>query len=520
MTWLTAAQALKALGVRPQTLYANVSRKRIRAKADPRDPRRSLYHEGDVRRLARKRAGPRRVEEVAAGAIEWGDPILPSALSTVAAGRLWYRGQDAVALAESSTLEDIASLLWAADKANERGGSSGGDSGRRGDSGFGAERVAGAGEGIGGPSGLRAEGTSDGIGATSGLRAEGSGNGLGATLRRSAAGAGDSVGAASGRRAAGTGDGDGAGAASGRRAAGAGDGDGVGAASGLRAAGAGDSVRASSGRAAAGAGARVAAGATRDVPLERAFLALARRAAEDPPTHGRSFSVLQEEAVGVLVTLADAMLGSDSLGAVVAGAPALHQRLADAWNRKEATDTLRRALVLLADHELNASTFAARVAVSTGASLAAGVLAGLATLTGPLHGGASAGVRELMERAQSQGAEAAVRGRLAEGRAMAGFGHPLYPAGDPRATALLRQLALPPEYATVRDTVEVLVGERPNIDFALAALTSVYALPSEAPIVLFAMARSVGWLAHELEQVGTGRLIRPRARYTGPPPAP
>lgn len=223
------------------------------------------------------------------------------------------------------------------------------------------------------------------------------------------------------------------------------------------------------------------------------------------------------------MTLADAMVGSESPvgGAAVSGnSLLLHQRLAEAWNRKEANDILRRALVLLADHELNASTFAARVAVSTGASLAAGVLAGLATLTGPLHGGASAGVRELMERAHSQGAEAAVRERLAQGRPMAGFGHPLYPAGDPRATALLGQLALPSEYATVRDTVEVLVGERPNIDFALAAVTRVHDLPREAPFVLFAIARSVGWLAHELEQVGTGQLIRPRARYTGPPPAP
>src|SRR5690348_15694372 len=98
MGWLTAAQALDALGVRPQSLYASVSRKRIRAKPDPNDPRRSLYHEADVRRLARKRGGPRKVEEVAAGAIEWGEPVLPSAVSTVANGRLWYRGEDAVAL--------------------------------------------------------------------------------------------------------------------------------------------------------------------------------------------------------------------------------------------------------------------------------------------------------------------------------------------------------------------------------------------------------------------------------------
>jgi citrate synthase len=186
-----------------------------------------------------------------------------------------------------------------------------------------------------------------------------------------------------------------------------------------------------------------------------------------------------------------------------------------AWHRKEASKLLQRTLVLLADHELNASTFAARVAVSTGASLAAGVLAGLCTLTGPLHGGAAAGVWELVEAAQSQGAEQAVRERLAQGRPMAGFGHPLYPAGDPRAASLLRHLDLPAEYTAVREAVEQWVGERPNIDFALAAMTRTQRLPQEAPLILFALARSVGWLAHELEQVATGHLIRPRARYVG-----
>jgi citrate synthase len=380
--WMTATQALRTLGVRPQTLYANVSRKRIRAKANPEDPRRSLYHEGDVRRLARKRAGARKAEEVAAAAIEWGDPVLASAVSTVAGGRLWYRGEDAVLLAESKSLEAVAGLLW----------------------------------GLSDPP-------------------------LPAPISAAAA--------APQRHPSGE--------------------------------------------------------------LSRAFLELARRVGEDPPAHGRTLVVLQAEAADVLATLADAMLaGSD--------ASPLHQRLAQAWGRPDASDLLRRALVLLADHELNASTFAARVTVSTGASLAAGVLGGLATLTGPLHGGAAAGVRELMDAAASQGADAAVRDRLAQGRPMAGFGHPLYPVGDPRAAALLQQLEVPPELAQVRDVVEELVGEHPNIDFALAAMTQAYRLPKQAPLVLFALARSVGWLAHALEQVTTGRLIRPRARYVGPPP--
>ncbi len=389
MSWMTATQALRALGVRQQTLYANVSRQRIRAKADPKDPRRSLYHEGDVQRLARKRAGARKVEDVAAAAIEWGDPVLSSAVSTVAEGRLWYRGEDAVLLAESHTLEDIARLLWGVVRAD-------------------------------------APGQQTNSAPTRGPK------------RRS-----------------------------------------------------GEQRRAGE--------------------LSNVFLELARRASEDPPSHGRTLPVLQVEAAEVLSTVADSMLGRSS-------GLALHQRLASAWDCDDASGPLRRALVLLADHELNASTFAARVTVSTGASLAAGVLAGLATLTGPLHGRAATGVQELMDAARSQGAEAAVRERLAQGRPMAGFGHPLYPAGDPRATALLQLLALPPELGQIRDAVEELVGERPNIDFALAALAMTYGLPREAPLVLFALARSVGWLAHALEQATRGRLIRPRARYVGPPP--
>src|SRR5579872_6913886 len=112
MNWMTAEQALKFLGIRAQTLYANVSRGRIRAKPDPRDSRRSLYNGNDVARLADRRRGRRAAEAVAAQAIGWGDPILPSAISTVADGRLWYRGLDAAQLAERATLEEGAGLLW------------------------------------------------------------------------------------------------------------------------------------------------------------------------------------------------------------------------------------------------------------------------------------------------------------------------------------------------------------------------------------------------------------------------
>src|SRR5580698_5333399 len=128
MSWLNATEALQVLGVRPQTLYANVSRKKIRAKPDPKDTRRSLYHEADVRRMARQRGGQRKATAVAAAAIEWGDPILSSAISTVVDGRLYYRGQDAVVLSEAGSLEDVARLLWGGGRVNSADG--GRDAGR------------------------------------------------------------------------------------------------------------------------------------------------------------------------------------------------------------------------------------------------------------------------------------------------------------------------------------------------------------------------------------------------------
>jgi citrate synthase len=202
------------------------------------------------------------------------------------------------------------------------------------------------------------------------------------------------------------------------------------------------------------------------------------------------------------------------------GADPAHERLAAKWRVPEAADLIRRTLVLLADHELNVSTFAARVVVSTGASLAAGTLAGLMALGGPRHGGAAAAVRVLAGDvgAEGTGAVAALREWLGEGRGVPGFGHRLYPQGDARAEALLTRLDVPPAYAALRLAALEVVGEVPNVDFALAAIEARYRLPADAPAVLFALGRSTGWLAHMLEQAATGAVIRPRARYTGVPP--
>ena len=244
--------------------------------------------------------------------------------------------------------------------------------------------------------------------------------------------------------------------------------------------------------------------------LARTLAAMAMRAGVDAPAAGRAPAGLWREGAGLLADLAGA------LGDGVTPEP-LHLMLASAWGLEAGrADVIRRALVLLADHELNASTFAARVAASTGASLAAAVLAGLATLSGPRHGGAGARVSALIEEAGRIGPEAAARAWLERGEFPAGFGHPLYPQGDPRAASLFGAFDPGPELQALKAAGEQLTGQPANIDFALAAMTRALSLPDDAPLALFALGRSAGWIAHALEQLQTGALIRPRARYVGP----
>ena len=106
---------------------------------------------------------------------------------------------------------------------------------------------------------------------------------------------------------------------------------------------------------------------------------------------------------------------------------------------------------------------------------------------------------------------------MARGYPLPAFGHPLYPDKDPRAAALLARFRIGKIYAAMRDEGVALTGEQPNIDFALASICDTFGLPPEAPFVIFALARCVGCIAHALEQIETGHLIRPRARYTGVP---
>jgi citrate synthase len=244
-----------------------------------------------------------------------------------------------------------------------------------------------------------------------------------------------------------------------------------------------------------------------------AFHALANLAASGHSTHGRLKSVLLEEAQNLVGHLANAFGAQQSIQ------QPLHQRLARGWKQPRAVaELLRVALVLLADHELTSSAFAARIAASTGASLPSSLLAGITTLSGPLHGDASGRVRSLFADVSRLGEDKVVDHYLSSALPIAGFGHHLYPDGDPRAKALLALFEPPPEIMGFIQRVTTLTGKKPNIDIALAALVTRYRLPTDAAFGLFATARSVGLIAHCIEQLGVGQVIRPRGRYIGTMP--
>lgn len=179
-----------------------------------------------------------------------------------------------------------------------------------------------------------------------------------------------------------------------------------------------------------------------------------------------------------------------------------------------------QALVLVLDHELNSSTFAARIAASTGADLYACLMAALCTLSGPRHGGATARIEALLSEVGSpRRARAVLLARRRRGEAIPGFGHPLYAAGDPRARPLLNYAEQASERVEVRTLSAILRAMQrarqpaPTIDFGLVALCTALGLTKGSAAALFAVGRTAGWVAHVLEQRRQGVQLRPRASY-------
>lgn len=205
----------------------------------------------------------------------------------------------------------------------------------------------------------------------------------------------------------------------------------------------------------------------------------------------------------------------------------LHRALQRAWapRRAEVGDVIRTALVLCADHELNVSAFTARCAASAGASPYDVVSTAMATLRGYKHGGAGERVLALLAASDTpRHARAQVAADLRRGEHLPGFGHPLYPNGDPRAVLLMRLAESSGNEGGCRAVRNLrkagieLLHDLPNLDFGLAAITRAFRLPDQAPVLLFALGRTIGWIAHAIEEYASGHLIRPRARYVGPMP--
>ena len=397
--WLSSREAARRLNVSAATLYAYVSRGLLRSEA-VEGQRQRRYRADDIARLKKRRDVGRKAEAIANHALDFGTPVLESGLTLIEDNHLYYRGEDATALAASATLEDVARLLWTCDEQPFR------------------------------PTNLPP---------------------LSTPLRR----------------------------------------------------------------------AWLAAATL--APVDRCLVLLPAAAALDHQSWVEDRPALLETGVRVLRLLAAAVTARPLSPAPV------HEQLADAWGvSHDRAGLLRAALVLSADHEFNASAFAARVVASTGANLYGAVMAGLAALNGPRHGGLTRRVTQLFDDLrEAPDLDAELARRIRDRVYIPGFGHQLYPDGDVRAStlfALLRKtVPRSPELAfaeRLAGSAERLIDRKPNIDFATVTVERVLGLPDGSALALFLLGRTVGWIAHALEQAEHGALIRPRARYTGPRLAP
>lgn len=198
----------------------------------------------------------------------------------------------------------------------------------------------------------------------------------------------------------------------------------------------------------------------------------------------------------------------------------LHRQFVRAWRLPpHASEPLRQALVMAADHEMNMLAFTARGLASVGASLGAAMLAGLCNSTATFNGGATAQVEALWDEVTTQPQlQQALSRRLDRGEGLPGFNHLSYPAGDPRAQALLATCAALGPLPPIAAAVHKLTGWKPSIDFALVAMRRSLGAPAESALAVQMAGRCVGLLAHILEQRRSGQRIVVKARYVGPAP--
>jgi len=408
-SFLTAHEATKVLGISRATLYAYVSRGLIRSEEADAGKRTRRYHAEDVDRLRRRQEQRRDPDQSAAETLNWGVPLIDSALTRIADGRCYYRGHDVVDLAATRTVEEVASLLWTGhfyrwDSLTSR---------------------------VSLPDRFIMMGTQlAGLPPYDLLRIL---LPLAAVRDRGAVDLRPAAVASTGRRIM--------------------------------------SVMT-----------LILAG---ELPSMGIASTLAKRLAQ---VNG------SREELGAM----PAALGGD-----------VSEHLISA------------ALIVCADHELNASSFTARCVASTMANPYGVVEAGLAALSGYKHGGMGERVEILLaDCAGASDVAGLLHDRLRRGEGLPGFGHNLYPDGDPRGRLLLDQLRragfTDPVAESVEQAVFDLTGERPNVDYGLVAVTRAMRMPPGSALTLFALGRTIGWIGHAIEEYQKDRLIRPRARYVGP----
>ena len=267
------------------------------------------------------------------------------------------------------------------------------------------------------------------------------------------------------------------------------------------------------------------------LPLERLQVIVPAMAATDPLRLQLDRPAVIAAGRNIIAGMVDCLPGDLTSAAAEPVAGRLWSRLcAGSEQRRPAPGLMRAlsaALVLLADHELAASTLAARAAASVRADPYAVVGTGLGAMSGALHGGASLGAETLMAAASGPEDVPRVVGELLRrGEKVPGFGHFVYRGGDPRAILLLdlvRRVAPKSRQLAVADAVFAEVRHKslpePNIDFAIATLVRVAGMVRGAGEAIFAVARTAGWIAHALEAYSGPGPLRPRAVYTGRPAA-